>query len=1121
MAGRDTLARLASELTKLLSPLAELTPATAPRLLAELGLVLTPAQAQSLAPALTALVRSAGRLAALNLDLSAKVDTAGGGEVRLSLVDEAVKLIASFAQLQSALAGLGLPGAAPIIAQLPARLRDYLLVRYFARSRGVNELFELAGILTRTDHNIGTVDPNLPFFTSNSFDFGRIPRWFSDARGLLAELYGWGQPGFDGKAVLSTVERLLAELGLPVLYDPSLPLPRLDAVYAAMAPRPDVVPHGLEIELAYGIGKGTMEITRHNWSLSLGATADILAGTKLLLQPGQVGVEPPDATSLNGRFGADYTATYGANAPLPLVDLPGLASVTAEGVTASLAIGIRPTGEGVPEFGIDLHGGHILISTAGADGFIANILGGLKLESNFDLGVGFSDKDGIYLKGSGGLVIQLASHIGLGPVDLRALTLAIGIDQGKFPVAVTADLKAALGPLVGIVEGLGVKVEIAFTPDGNGNLGLVSVQPGFRPPKGIGVSLDVGVVRGGGYLSFDPDRAEYAGAIELAFLDIVTIKAIGLLTTRMPDGNPGFSLLIIMSVEFGTGIQLGFGFTLLAVGGLVGLNRTMNIPALMTGIRTGAVQSVMFPRDIIANAPRIISDLRVLFPPREGTFLIGPMAKLGWGTPTLISVSLGVIIEIPGNIAIVGIVKVAIPTEDAALIQLQVNFAGAIEFDKKRLYFFAALYDSRIVFLTLEGEMGLLLAFGDDANFVLSVGGFHPSFSPPPLPFPSPRRIAVSLISSPLARVRVRVECYFAVTSNTVQFGARVDVVLGFDEFGVKGHLAIDALFQFSPFRFIVEISASFSVDVFGAGLFSVRVTGSLQGPAQWRVKGHGSISVLFWDLDVDINESWGEDRPVLLPPIEVMPFLTDELAKPQNWRALPPASGNLLVSLRPMPAEEASHILHPIGVLAVSQRAVPLEIKLDRIGNRRPSDVNRVAITVAAGGLDRVDDAMELFAPAQFRDFSDADKLSRPAFASEKSGLHLAPGGTALRTGHAVVRNVRYEEIIIDNNFKRYQRSFFLFASTLFSFFLGGAAISKASVSAAAAKKLQPFDDKISIVPEAFGVALQSTNKPLSAAAASFASESLAHAFLTDLKAADPALASTLHIVPSFEMAA
>ena len=52
----------------------------------------------------------------------------------------------------------------------------------------------------------------------------------------------------------------------------------------------------------------------------------------------------------------------------------------------------------------------------------------------------------------------------------------------------------------------------------------------------------------------------------------------------------------------------------------------MRLPALIEGVRTGAISSVMFPRDVVANAPRILSDLRAFFPPEEGTFLIGPMA---------------------------------------------------------------------------------------------------------------------------------------------------------------------------------------------------------------------------------------------------------------------------------------------------------------------------------------------------------------------------------------------------------------------------------------------------------------------------------------------------------------
>src|SRR5690606_5313264 len=139
----------------------------------------------------------------------------------------------------------------------------------------------------------------------------------------------------------------------------------------------------------------------------------------------------------------------------------------------------------------------------------------------------------------------------------------------------------------------------------------------------------------------------------------------------------------------------------------------------------------------------------------------------------------------------------------------QVNFIGAIEFDKNRLWFFASLYDSRVLFITLEGEMGLMVAWGNQPNFVASVGGFNPDFNPPTLPFPNPKRISLNILNKPNAKIRVL--GYFAVTSNTAQFGARADLYFGFSALSASGHVGFDALFQFSPFYMIIEASASLS----------------------------------------------------------------------------------------------------------------------------------------------------------------------------------------------------------------------------------------------------------------------------------------------------------------------
>jgi hypothetical protein len=624
------------------------------------------------------------------------------------------------------------------------------------------------------------------------------------------------------------------------------------------------------------------------------------------------------------------------------------------------------------------------------------------------------------------------------------------------------------------------------------------------------------VIKGGGYLYFDFDRGEYAGALELTFSGFISLKAIGLITTKMPDGSSTFSLLVIITAEFVPGFQLGYGFTLLGVGGLLGLNRTMRLQPLMEGVRTGAINGIMFPQDVIANAPRIISDLRTIFPPENGKFLIGPMAKIGWGTPTLISLALGIIIEIPGNIAIVGVLRLALPADQIAILVLQVNFAGAIEFDKKRIYFFAALFESRVLFITIEGEMGLLVAFGDDANFVITVGGFHPQFNPPPLPFPSPRRVAFDVINTPAYLIRV--EGYFAVTTNTAQFGAKAQLRMGFDDFGIEGHIAFDALFRFSPFYFIIEISASVSLKAFGVGVFSIRLRFSLEGPTPWRAKGSGSISLFFFEISADFDETWGESRDTTLPPIQVMPLLKAEFEKLDNWNALLPEGNNLLVSLRKLDESPDNLVLHPVGTLRVSQKAVPLDLPIDQVGNQKPNDARRLTLKVAPNGLTRKADAIELFAPGQFEKLDDAARLSRPAFEPEHGGLELSAAGQDLASARMVKRNVRYEEIIIDTNYKRFVRRFFGFFGSLFTHFLAGNSVSKSVLSQHSKQQLQPFDEKIKVVPHAYVVAFQSSNKAFTTSA-SFTSEASARAFLRSEVARDASLADSLHVIPGYEV--
>ena len=174
-------------------------------------------------------------------------------------------------------------------------------------------------------------------------------------------------------------------------------------------------------------------------------------------------------------------------------------------------------------------------------------------------------------------------------------------------VAVT--LSGALGPVAFSVDAIGLRFRCVFQ---DGNAGPFDVGLGFKPPKGLGIAIDAGPITGGGFISFDPANHRYAGGILQLQIYSVAVTAIGLLDTRLPDGSPGFSLLIVIAVELPP-IQLGFGFTLTGVGGLLGINRTMVRRRLPGGAPDRGHRAVMFPKDPIRNAPQIVSDLRAFF----------------------------------------------------------------------------------------------------------------------------------------------------------------------------------------------------------------------------------------------------------------------------------------------------------------------------------------------------------------------------------------------------------------------------------------------------------------------------------------------------------------------------
>jgi hypothetical protein len=1033
-------------------------------------------------------------------------------------------------------------------AEFPQQLLDALVIDYLTnRFGGWGGLLKLAGVIRFEDVPAAA---DRPAFTRRSVAWADLGNFVSAPTAIPQNAYLWGQTGFRDEQLVDYLADALDSWHLNYHFDAVDP--GLFGSLTAGALDPDKVFQtalqlpffeeltsggggavGLELlilpqtaakfggfaVIPYAEGSLDQDIPLSDTvAIQVRGRVQAAGAIAIVLRPGDpVAVSTGDPAS-SAAFSIGLVTQGSDGQRTTLLGTPGASRL--EYGSLGLLAGFRAEGAASSFFGeVTLTDASLVISPgADADGFLAQLLPS-SLSADLSLTLGLDTRSGFYFSGSGGLEVQLPVHISIGPIDVASATISVRPSGNAVPIDLGASIQASLGPLQASVENIGLSIPFTF-PGQGGNLGPLNVSLGFKPPTGVGLSIDAAVVSGGGFLSIDTARGQYAGVLQLTIADFLNVTAIGLIETKLPDGSPGFSLLIILTADFGAGIQLGFGFTLLAVGGLVGLNRGMLFQPIMDAIRTNAISSVAFPQNVVANATRIISDLQAFFPPQQGTFLIGPMAKIGWGEPTLASLSLGVIIEIPpGDIAILGIIRLALPADEEAILVLQVNFAGAIEVDKQRIYFYAALFDSHVLFITIDGSMGLLVAYGANANFIVSVGGFHPLFRPPPLPFPTPQRISLNLINESFARIHA--DGYFAVTSNTVQFGTHADYFFGFSALNVQGASSFDALIQFSPFHFTVSFSTSFSVNVFGIGCYGIDIALTVDGPTPFHASGTASISFFFFSVGIHIDLTWGESRDTTLPPVAVMPLLTAELGKQTNWRALLSSGNTLLVSLRHLEAAEAALVLHPVGLLQISQRLVPLDLTLDKFGNQTPSDANLFTLDVASPGLTKTRNLQDEFAPSQFQNFSDAQKLSQAGYVPLDSGVELTVGGVALASGTAITRNVRYDLTIIDTKLRRVFIRFFIFTGTLFRFLLSGASVTRSPLSAYQQAQRRPFEGTVTVSPESFSVAFSATNKLYQPGAAAFTSQTAANDYVARAVANDPTLSGTLHVLPQFELAA
>jgi hypothetical protein len=662
----------------------------------------------------------------------------------------------------------------------------------------------------------------------------------------------------------------------------------------------------------------------------------------------------------------------------------------------------------------------LVIVSKNCDGFVTEILPTQETHIDFELGLGISSDKGFYIEGGTGLQAVIPVHRSLGPLRIQQLLLKLSTTTepkpGKLGLEVSATFDVKLGPITALIDQLGFQMVLPFAKTN----GKYDFDMGLKPPNGVGLSIEATGVTGGGFLFYDSEKEQYGGVVQLNLEGGIAVKGVGLIATRLPDNVKGFSLLIIISVEDFKPIQLGLGFTLTGIGGLLAINRTFDENMLRAGLKNYTLDSILFPKDPLRNAPQILSNLNNVFPPAKGHHLFGPMLQIAWGTPPLITANLAVVLELGARQRLLVLAQIVaiLPNPQNDLLHLQMDAVGVIDFDQSTAALDATLHDSRLLGFVLTGDMAMRLKWKGSPNFALAIGGFHPAFNPPPN-FPKLERIALNLAAGD--NPRIRCEAYFALTPNTVQFGARAELYAKSSGFSIQGEIGFDVLIQFDPFHFLADFYAQVQLKRGSRNLFKVRIEGSLDGPRPLHIKGKATFEILWWDYSVRFDTTLVEgELPPLPEPIDIMPQLKAALGNSGSWVGHLPEGQRPMVTLRTNQGTPNDVLLHPLGTLTVKQSIVPLNLDISKFGQTVPSGARRFTIrSISPSGQEQtVQPVEEFFAPAQFIEMSDDDKLSRPSFESMAAGVSIGSNAVAFTDNSddwLEVDAIEFETKIID----------------------------------------------------------------------------------------------------------
>ena len=451
-----------------------------------------------------------------------------------------------------------------------------------------------------------------------------------------------------------------------------------------------------------------------------------------------------------------------------------------------------------------------------------------------------------------------------GPVSIQQIGIR-WIGGPDLKGAILLDGGVALAGLAVGVDDLSLTIPFADIGD------LTKWELGLR---GLAVSYDGGGVRiGGGLLQADlgdSDDVRYDGflLVEVGGKSFVALGSYGVV-----DGDPSLFVFVVIGIPIGgppyffiTGLAGGFGY-----------NRGLVVPAIEGLPQFPLVAAMSDSSAVTASPMEFLQRMGPAVPMERGSYWFAAGLKFSSFALVNSQALLYVLLNRGLEIGLLGMSKFELPPA-VPLVSVELALKARFSTIEGVISVEARLTDNSWVLsrdCRLTGGFAFFLWFdGEHAgDFVITIGGYHPRYTPPDH-YPVVPRLGFNWRVSNC--ISIKGEAYFALTPREVMAGGLLEAVYDSGDVRAWFRAWANMYIKWRPFWFEVEIGISIGVSVdTWLGRVKIETGASL---IVWGPEIGGEVTVDVWVISITIPFgadrvipqevlSWDQFRTALLPP--------------------------------------------------------------------------------------------------------------------------------------------------------------------------------------------------------------------------------------------------------------